>query len=88
MLRYLALYESGPNNWSGFAPDVPGCASTGKTLEDMRANLRDALEFHLDGLALNRAAISAATTRLAEMPEGGLAEWLDVTLPTMVVMSA
>lgn len=46
--RYLVIYESGPTNMSGFAPDVPGCVATGQSLEEMRRNLREALEFHLE----------------------------------------
>ena len=34
--RYLVIYENGPDNMSGFAPDVPGCASTGHSLDEMR----------------------------------------------------
>jgi len=79
--RYLVVYENGPTNMSGFAPDVPGCASTGHSLEEMRINLREALEFHLEGLALDGAPIPSPTTHLVEVPEGGFAEWLDVTLP-------
>jgi predicted RNase H-like HicB family nuclease len=77
--RYL--YENGPENMSGFAPDIPGCASTGRSLEEMRTNLRKALEFHLEGLALDGQPPPAATTRIAEIPEDGLAEWLSITLP-------
>jgi predicted RNase H-like HicB family nuclease len=86
--RYLVVYENGPTNMSGFAPDVPGCASTGRSLEEMRANLREALEFHLEGLALDGAPIPVPITRLVEVPEGGLAEWLDVKLPVAEAVSA
>ena len=75
--RYLVIYENGPNNLSGFAPDVPGCVSTGQFLEEMRANLREALEFHLEGMALDGLPAPVVSTRLAEVPEGGFAEWLD-----------
>ncbi len=64
--RYLVIYETGPTNLSGFAPDVPGCASTGHSLEEMRANLREALEFHLEGLALDGQPPPQPTTRMAE----------------------
>ena len=81
MRRYLVIYENGPGNMSGFAPDVPGCASTGHSLEQMRASLREALEFHLEGLALDGQPLPQPTTRIAEVPEDGLAEWLDIKLP-------
>ncbi len=86
--RYLVLYENGPGNLSGFAPDVPGCASTGHSLEEMRENLREALEFHLEGLALDGLPMPAATTRLVEVPEEGFAEWLDVKMPVAEAISA
>jgi predicted RNase H-like HicB family nuclease len=86
--RYLVIYENGPKNMSGFAPDVPGCASTGHTIEEMRNNLREALEFHLEGLALDGEPMPIAATHLVEVPEDGLAEWLDVRLPVREAVSA
>jgi predicted RNase H-like HicB family nuclease len=79
--RYLVIYESGPTNMSGFAPDVPGCVATGHSLEEMRSNLRGALEFHLEALMLDGQPLPEATTRAAEIPDGGFAEWLTVPLP-------
>jgi len=86
--RYLVIYESGPGNLSGFAPDVPGCASTGHSLEEMRENLREALVFHLEGLALDGQGMPEAATRLVEVQEEGFAEWLDVKLPMAEATSA
>jgi predicted RNase H-like HicB family nuclease len=88
MQRYLVVYERGAGNLSGFAPDVPGCASTGHTPEEMRENLREALEFHLEGLALDGQPIPAAMTRLVEVPDDGFAEWLVVKLPVGEAISA
>jgi predicted RNase H-like HicB family nuclease len=44
---YLVVYEKRRKNYSGFAPDVAGCGSAGDTLEEMRANLREALELYM-----------------------------------------
>ena len=49
--KFLVVYEVGENNLSGFVPDVPGVISTAPTLEAMRHTMREALEFHLEGLA-------------------------------------
>ncbi len=86
--RYLVVYESGAGNLSGFAPDVPGCASTGATVDELRRNLREALEFHLEGLVMDGDVIPAAKTHVVEVPEQGYAEWLDVTLPAREAISA
>ena len=86
--RYLVIYESGRHNLSGFALDVPGCASTGASLEELRKNLQEALEFHLEGLLLEGQPIPEATTHMVEVPDQGFAEWLDVTLPVREAISA
>ena len=45
---FLVVYEKGRKNYGGFAPDVPGCGSLGDTLEDIRANLLEALQLYMD----------------------------------------
>lgn len=86
--RYLVIYEGGEPNLSGYAPDVPGCVSTGRSLDEMRTNLRNALAFHLEGLLLEGEPIPEPTTRVAEIPENGYAEWLAVPLPASQPISA
>jgi hypothetical protein len=54
----------------------------------MRTNVREALEFHLEGLALDRQPLPQAITRMAEVPEDGFAEWLTVSLPIAEAISA
>jgi predicted RNase H-like HicB family nuclease len=50
--RYLVVYaKCQDSNFSGYAPDVPGCVSTGQTLEQMRAMMKEGLTFHLEGTA-------------------------------------
>ncbi len=50
--RYLILIEGGPpTNYSAWSPDLPGCAATGDTIEECEANMREAIAFHLEGLA-------------------------------------
>ncbi|MFP5235612.1 MAG: type II toxin-antitoxin system HicB family antitoxin [Acidobacteriota bacterium] len=50
--NYLVVFgKCTGSNFSGHAPDVPGCISAGDTLEEMRAMMREALELHFQGLA-------------------------------------
>ncbi len=53
MKRYLVVVEGGQNgeNFSAYSPDVPGCGSTGDTIEEVIENMYEALEFHLEGMA-------------------------------------
>lgn len=45
---FLVVYEKGRKNYSGFAPDVSGCGSVGNSLEEIRANLLEALQLYMD----------------------------------------
>ena len=49
-LTYAVVFEKGPNNWGGYIPDMLGCVSVGDTLEEMQAMIREAMEFHLEGM--------------------------------------
>ena len=58
---YLVVYAKYKgSNFSGCAPDVPGCVSAGDTLEEMEAMMREALESHLELLAERGYAIPEA----------------------------
>jgi predicted RNase H-like HicB family nuclease len=48
-LKYLVIVEYAGSNYSAYSPDVPGCASTGETIEETLANFREALQFHMEG---------------------------------------
>ncbi len=49
-MRYAIVIESGPNNYSAYVPDLPGCIATGKTLDIVRANMRGAMEMHIGAM--------------------------------------
>ncbi len=50
--RYLILLEGGPpSNYSAWSPDLLGCVATGDTIEECVREMRDAIAFHLEGMA-------------------------------------
>jgi predicted RNase H-like HicB family nuclease len=67
--KFLAVYEVGENNLSGFLPDVPGVVSTAPNLEAMRHAMREALEFHLEGLAADGDPIPEPATTSVDFAE-------------------
>ena len=50
MKNYLIIIEKAGKNFSAYSPDVDGCIATGKTVEETRKNMKEALEFHIKGL--------------------------------------
>ena len=51
MTRYAVVFEKASNNWAAYVPDLPGCITTGRTLEDAKRNMREALQLHLEAMA-------------------------------------
>ncbi len=51
-MDYLIVLETTNTGFSANAPDLPGCIATGKTLDEVRARMREAVEFHIEGLRL------------------------------------
>ncbi|MBK8980805.1 MAG: type II toxin-antitoxin system HicB family antitoxin [Ignavibacteria bacterium] len=49
-MKYAIIIEEGPSNYSAYVPDLPGCVSAGDTIEDVKANIRDAIVFHIEGM--------------------------------------
>ena len=49
-MRYAVVIEKGERNFSAYVPDLPGCLSVGETLEEVKAEIREAIEFHLEGM--------------------------------------
>jgi predicted RNase H-like HicB family nuclease len=49
-MRYAIVIEKAPDNYSAYVPDLPGCIATGATVEEVEAEIREAIRFHIDGL--------------------------------------
>jgi predicted RNase H-like HicB family nuclease len=49
-VRYAIIIEKAENNYSAYVPDLPGCVTTVETLEEIAENMKEAIQFHLDGL--------------------------------------
>jgi predicted RNase H-like HicB family nuclease/predicted RNA binding protein YcfA (HicA-like mRNA interferase family) len=45
--RYTVIFEPAESNWAAYVPDLPGCITTGKTLEETERNVREAIQGHL-----------------------------------------
>src|SRR3972149_1203486 len=50
MGKYLIVIEETEAGFSAYSPDLPGCVSTGGIRDEVERNMREAIEFHLDGL--------------------------------------
>ena len=50
MHKFLVVIEKADENYSAYAPDLPGCVAAGDTREETTLVMRDAMRLHLQGL--------------------------------------
>ena len=62
-MRYVVI-ESANNNYSAYVPDLPGCVATGATIEETEQAIREAIEFHIEGLREDGAPVPPPTSRV------------------------
>jgi len=56
------IIETGNRNYSAYIPDLPGCVATGKTVDEVRQRIREAIELHLAGMREDGLPIPQPTT--------------------------
>ena len=63
-MRYAVVIEIAGGNFSAYVPDLPGCVATGQNVAETEAAIREAIEFHLEGMREDGAPIPQPTSRI------------------------
>jgi len=50
MERFFIVIEQATGNYSAYCPDLPGCIATGKTIEEVKQRMAEAIKMHLEGM--------------------------------------
>jgi predicted RNase H-like HicB family nuclease len=61
-VRYAIVIEKAQENYSAYVPDLPGCVTTGETIEEIEQNIKEAIALHLEGLREEGLPIPEPTT--------------------------
>lgn len=64
-MKYLYIIEKGKSNFSAYIPDLPGCAAAGKTKAETEKLIKEAIEFHIEGMLIDGEKIPAPTDNFA-----------------------
>jgi predicted RNase H-like HicB family nuclease len=59
-MQYAIVIEGSSNGFGAYVPDLPGCVAVAETEEEVRELIREAIEFHLDGLREDKQSDSPA----------------------------
>lgn len=49
-MRYTVIIEKAEGNYSAYVPDLPGCVATGETVEEVKLQIQEAIEFHIEAM--------------------------------------
>jgi predicted RNase H-like HicB family nuclease len=49
-MNYVVIVEKGETSYGAYVPDLPGCVAVGETRDEAMRLIREAIEFHLEGL--------------------------------------
>jgi predicted RNase H-like HicB family nuclease len=49
-MQYTVIIEQGDSSWGAYVPDLPGCVAAGETREEVQQLIREAIDFHIEGL--------------------------------------
>ena len=49
-MKYMVIIERGDEGYGAHVPDLPGCIAAGDTREEVLSLIKEAIEFHIQGL--------------------------------------
>lgn len=90
--KYLVVIEKGKNNYSAYSPDVFGCIATGKTVEETISNMKEALEFHIEGILEDGESFPMPKSlnyyiqNTDEISSDDILAHIEITLPEMALV--
>ena len=63
-MRYAIVIEKVESNYSAYVLDLPGCVATGASIQQVEAEIREAIEFHIEGLREDGSLIPAPSSQV------------------------
>lgn len=73
MTGYAVIIEGEGDSYSAYVPELPGCIATWKSVGEVEKLIREAIEFHIEGMREVGEPVPAPTatgTTIVEVPAG------------------
>jgi predicted RNase H-like HicB family nuclease len=64
IVDYVVIVEKGETSYGAYIPDLPGCIAIGETREEALQLIREAINFHLEGLEQDGLPIPEPTSSI------------------------
>jgi len=62
-MKYLVVVEKGASGFGAFVPDLPGCIAAAETESEVLELIREAIEFHIEGLKAHGEPVPGPASR-------------------------
>jgi len=49
-MKYAIVVEKGEDSYGAYVPDLPGCVAAAKTKDEVMKLIKEAIQFHLEGM--------------------------------------
>jgi predicted RNase H-like HicB family nuclease len=69
MNKYLIIIEQTENGYSAYSPDIPGCVAAADTISETEVLMKEAMEFHIEGMIAEGLKVPLPVTSKAEFVE-------------------
>lgn len=61
-MRYRVIHEKSATGWRAYVPDLPGLGVAGATTDEVKQLVREAIDFHIEGMRLHGEPIPEPST--------------------------
>ncbi len=70
MTEYTIIIEDAGTNFAAYVPDLPGCVGAADTVEELEELMRQAIEFHIEGMRLHGEKVPPPHSRATSVRIG------------------
>jgi predicted RNase H-like HicB family nuclease len=68
-MEYLVVIEKAEDGtFSAYVPDLPGCVTSGDTIDETKRLIREAIQLHIDSLRSHHEPVPEPTTVACLIP--------------------
>ena len=67
MSKYTVFIEPAATGYSAYVPDLPGCVAAGSTLDETRRLMKEAIEFHIEGMRMHGEVVPEPTPHVEQI---------------------
>ena len=66
-MKYLIIIEPSSTGFSAYSPDLPGCVATGRTEQEVRTRMGEAVGMHISALREAGEEVPVPRSQAAEV---------------------